>query len=115
MPAPMSRSASSTLTPAMMPSSRFDVSRFPAFISSLPSMRGPRRRVRRLLPRRVEFVHHPDAVVGHVAELDDRLLKAREFVPQIVDGWLQPVADVFSLVSKEEVTHRGADQRPDDC
>src|SRR3954462_6790838 len=101
---PMRTSASSTLTAAMMPSSRFVVSRFPAFIPLAPSVRGPRRRERRLRTRGVEFVHHADTVVGHVAELADRLLKAPEFAPEFVNRGFKPVARLLARPRKEEVT-----------
>src|SRR5258705_3852529 len=114
-PAPISRIASRTLTAAMIPSRRFVVSRFPAFIPSLSSVRRTGAGIGRLRPRRVELVHRTDAVVGHRPELFDGSLELAEFAPQIVHGGLELVAQLMPPVRKEEVTHGGARNRADNC
>src|SRR3989442_11956935 len=103
IPTPISRSASRTLTAAIMPSRRFVVSRFPAFIPSLSSVRRAGALIRRLGARRVELVHRADAVVGHGADLFDRGLEPCEFAPQIVDGGLEAAAHLMPTLGKEEV------------
>src|SRR5438874_5039232 len=113
-PAPMSRSASRTLTAAMMPSSRFVVSRFPAVMSASSSVR--RTRVAAewgLRARGVELVHRADAVVGHFAELLDRRLETREFPAQVLDRRFQVVQHLFAAVGKEEVGGSGSNESPD--
>src|SRR5258706_15932108 len=114
-PAPISRSASRTLAAAMIPSRRFVVSRFPAFIPSLSSVRRTGAGIGRLRPRRVELVHRSDAVVGHRPELFDGSLELAEFAPQIVHGGLELVAQLMPPVRKEEVTLGGARNRADNC
>src|SRR6185437_2590418 len=100
----MSTSASSRLTAAMTPRSRFVVSRFPAFIRRPSSVRRAWRGESRLRPGGVEFVDGANAVVRHFAELLDCLLESRNIAPQIVNGGLEPVTHVLTSVSKEEVT-----------
>src|SRR5882762_3143367 len=99
----------------MIPSRRFVVSRFPAFIPSLSSVRRTGAGEGRLRPGLVELVHRTDAVVGHRPELFDGSLKLAEFTPQIVHGGLEPVAELMPPVRKEEVTHGGACHRADNC
>src|SRR5258706_6833210 len=103
----MSRIASKTLTAAMMPNSRFVVSRFPAFIVSircgravcaacqLTSMRGPAAR-KRLLARGVELIQHAKTVIRHLPDLFDRLLEPCEFASQVVHCRLDPIANTFT-------------------
>src|SRR5579871_816420 len=100
----MSRIASRTLTPAIMPSKRLVVSRFPAVMNASSSVRRARLGAeRRLCACVVELADDADAVVGHLAELFDRRLETREFAPQVVDSRLEAVAHVLSCVGKEEV------------
>src|SRR4029450_8898317 len=103
-PSPISRIASRTLTAAMMPSSRFVVSRFPAFISGAPSVR-----------RRFEFVPDAHAVVGHFPELLDRFLEPPEFTTQIVDRRLEAFTHVLTCIGIEEVGGGRANNSTDDC
>src|ERR1043166_3767299 len=107
----MSTTASTMLTTAMIPSRRFVVSRFPAFMLPASSVRRTRRRERRLLARRVEFVHRANTVVGHLPQLFDGFLEPREFAPEIVNGGLYPIAHVLARLGKEEVTGGRADCR----
>src|SRR5258705_10343990 len=99
----------------MIPSRRFVVSKFPAFIPSLSSVRRTGAGIGRLRPRRVELVHRTDAVVGHRPELFDGSLELAEFAPQIVHGGLELGAQLMSPVRKEEVTHGGAFPPADNC
>src|SRR5689334_23200843 len=102
-----------TLAAAMMPRSRFVVSRFPAFISSPSSVRRTRRRVRRLRPGGVELVHHAHALGRHFSELLNRFLETPEFPAQIVNCRLELVPHCCAGVGKEEVTGCRADCRAD--
>src|ERR1041384_2887273 len=112
----MSTSASSTLTAAMMPSSRFVVSRFPAVISPPPSVRRRRSAERGgLRARGVEFIYGANAVVGHFPKPFNRLLKAREFGAQFLDCRLEAFAHALAAFGKEEVTRGRANCRADDC
>src|SRR5512138_1699044 len=111
----MSRTASRTLTVAIIPSSRFVVSRFPAFIRPPPSVRRAGIVERRLRARRVEFVHDTEPVVGHFPELLDRLLKPAEFPAQLIDSGLEAIAHLLAPIRKEEVSSRATYERAHHC
>src|SRR5262245_16692752 len=65
----------------------------------------------RLPPRHVELLHDAHSLVGHVTDLLNGPLEAREFLAQVVDKRFHAIPDSAPGVRKEEIAGRGADRR----
>src|SRR5688572_24908091 len=66
---------------------------------------------RKLSARRTELLHDACALAGHPPNLLNRSLKASEFMLQIIEGRLNPIAQATAAFGKEEIAGRGADNR----
>jgi len=69
--------------------------------------------VKWLRTRSVEFLDHAKALIRHLPDFFDRRLEPCELVAEVVDGRLNPIANAFAGVGKEEVTRRRTNERTD--